>query len=63
MKRRRFKQEASLEDRLAKEAQESRERADQLPPGTKRDSQLMRARQADTAAHINAWINLLPPWD
>ena len=64
MKRRRFKQETSLEERLAKQAQESRERAGRLPPGTERDVLLRRARQADAAARINEWINspgLQPP--
>jgi hypothetical protein len=64
MKRRRFKQETSLEERLAKQARESRERAGQLPPGKERELLLKRARQADAAARINQWINspgLQPP--
>lgn len=64
MKRRRFKQETSLDERLARQAQESRERAGQLPPGNERDLLLKRARQAHAAARINEWINspgLQPP--
>ena len=63
-RRRRFKQETSLEERLAKHAQESRERAGRLPPGKGREIFLKRARQADAAARINNWISspgLQPP--
>ena len=64
MKRRRFRQETSLEERLARHAQESRERAGQLPPGKEREFLLKRARQADAATRINEWVNspgLQPP--
>jgi hypothetical protein len=62
--RRRFKQETSLEERLAMHAEECRERAYKLPLGMERDVLLKRARQADSAVRINRWISsprLQPP--
>ena len=62
--RRRFKQSQSLKDRLAVFAKEARNRAIALPPGPAKDDLLRRARQADTASHIEEWINspgLQPP--
>ena len=46
-----------LKDRLAEFAEDARKAADELPPGARRDEALKRARQADTAAHIEAWAN------
>jgi hypothetical protein len=63
-RRRRFKQITSLKDRLASFAKEVRERASLLPPGEERTDLLRRARQADTASHLEEWINspaLQPP--
>jgi hypothetical protein len=63
-KRRRFNQQSSLEDRLASFAKEARERAAELAPGTEKDDLLRKARQADTASHLNEWANsagLQPP--
>jgi hypothetical protein len=62
--RRRFKQVQTLEERLASFAKASRTEADQLEPGPERDALLKKARQADTASHIDAWANssgLQPP--
>jgi hypothetical protein len=62
--RRRFKQTLSLKERLESFAKEVREKASQLPAGIERDSLLKRARQADTASHIEDWANsrgLRPP--
>jgi hypothetical protein len=64
MQRRRFKQTTSLKDRLASFAQDIRKRASELRPGPERDALLKRARQADTASHIDEWVNstgLQPP--
>jgi len=64
MQRRRFKQTISLKDRLASFAQEIRDNAAQLGPGPAQDELLKRARQADTASHIDDWANssgLQPP--
>jgi hypothetical protein len=57
MKRRRFKQTFSLQDRLAAFAQESRKNAARLPPRFARDDMLKKARQADIASHLDEWAN------
>jgi hypothetical protein len=62
--RRRFKQTTSLKDRLASFADEVREKARQLRPGPEQDALLKKARQADTASHLDEWANspgLQPP--
>ena len=64
MKRFRFKRDKALGEQLIKEARLAREKAEQLPPGEERVDLLKKARQADTAAHIDEWINssgLQPP--
>lgn len=63
-KRRRSKQTQSLQDRLASFAEEAREKAAVMPPCAERDDLLQRARRADAASHLDAWINspgLQPP--
>jgi hypothetical protein len=63
-RRRRFKQTTSLQERLSVFAKEAREKASLLPPGLERQDLLKKARQADTAAHIDDWANspgLQPP--
>jgi hypothetical protein len=55
--RRRFKQTLSLHDRLSAWAKEAREQADQLRPSPERDMLIKKARQADTASHLNQWAN------
>ena len=44
-------------ERLVGQANHCREQASQLPPGRQRDALLEKARQADTVAHLNDWIN------
>ncbi len=64
MKRRRFKQTQSLEERLAKEAKRLRKEAKLLPPGAVRETLLRRARQAETGSHMSEWLSspgLQPP--
>jgi hypothetical protein len=64
MESRRTKQTISLKDRLASFAKEVREKASQLRPGPEQDALLKKARQADTAAHLDKWANspgLQPP--
>lgn len=64
MERRRFKQTNSLKDRLASFAKDVREKALQLRPGPEQDLLLKKARQADTAAHLEEWVSspgLQPP--
>jgi hypothetical protein len=62
--RRRFKQTVSLYDRLAWFAQEAGKKAAQLPAGGERDDMIKKARQADTATHLDDRANspgLQPP--
>jgi hypothetical protein len=56
-KRRHFMQTESLKDRLASFAKDVREKASFMPPGPERDELLKKASQADTAAHLNDWVN------
>lgn len=61
--RRRFKQAKSLKERLIAFAEEARGKA-KLVVGAERDELLKKARRADTAAHIDDWVNspgLQPP--
>lgn len=62
MQRRRF-EHLSFLDRLASEAERLREEAQQAT-GQEREKLLRKARQADTAAHLNDWLSspgLRPP--
>ncbi|MCC8961489.1 hypothetical protein H8A95_03930 [Bradyrhizobium sp. Pear76] len=54
--RRRVKQVLSLEERLNLEAQQLRQRANELPPGIEKEAVLEQARQHDAAAHMTAWL-------
>jgi hypothetical protein len=63
MQRRLFKR-ISLEERLSEEAKRLRVEAKLLPPGTARDEMIRKARQAETASHMNEWLTspgLRPP--
>ena len=57
MQRRRFKNTLTFPDRLAKEAERFRQEAETTPPGQKRDDLLRKARQAETAAHLDEWLS------
>ena len=64
IKRPRVKHRKTFEERLAEEAERFRELAEQTPPGMQRELYLRRARQAETASHINDWLKspgLQPP--
>jgi hypothetical protein len=64
MQRLPFKQAQSLEERLSEEAKRLRAEAKLLPPGARRDEMIRKARQAETASHINEWLTspgLRPP--
>lgn len=55
--RKRVKHTTTFEQRLAAEAQKFMEAAEKQPPGSlARELLLRRARQAQTAAHINDWL-------
>jgi hypothetical protein len=55
--RRRFEHSTSLKDRLTSLAKDVRDKAAKLRPGIERDQLLKKARQADTAAHLDEWAN------
>jgi hypothetical protein len=54
--RRRIKQTISLNERLIEEAASCRSQAKLLQPGAVRDALLRKARQAETASHMEAWL-------
>ena len=58
--RRRFKQNRTLEERLEKFAETAREAAAHVEPGPERDDLLKKARIAETATHLNAWVSFPP---
>nr|WP_284275894.1 hypothetical protein [Bradyrhizobium iriomotense] len=62
--RRRFKQIDPLDKRLTDAARQLRREAQDTPPGVERERLIRRARQAETASHINEWLTspgLKPP--
>jgi hypothetical protein len=64
MQRRRFKNVLTFPVDCGQEAQKLREEAEKLPRGKEREDLLRRARQAETAAHVNEWLTsaeLQPP--
>ena len=60
VRRRRFKQALSLEQRLVDQAKRWRKRALFLPPGELREGLLRKAEQAETAARISESLQSLP---
>lgn len=60
-RRRRFKQELTLEQRLANEAVSLREQAEMLPPGALRQEVLRKARQCETGSHMSEWLRAPGP--
>ena len=64
MPHRDFIQSEPLRDRIEIFAKNIRDRASLLPPGKEQDDLLRRARLADTALHLNDWVDspgLRPP--
>jgi hypothetical protein len=57
LRRRRFKQTTSLQERLAEYAKNAQKRANDMPPGNEREMLLRQARQADTGVHIEEWLS------
>jgi hypothetical protein len=58
MQHRRFKNILSFPDRLDQEIERLRAEAEKLPPGNREREMLLRkARQAETALHINDWLS------
>jgi hypothetical protein len=63
-KRRRFRQQVTLQDRLAAWSKKVEEQANKLPPGPEREALIKKARQADVANHLADWARspgLQPP--
>jgi hypothetical protein len=56
MQRRSFKYILSFPDRLEQEAARLRTEAETLPHGHQRDLLETKARQAETASHVNEWL-------
>ena len=62
--RRGFKQTQSLKQRLIEHVTRLREEAKLMGPGFDREALLRKARQTETAAHIDEWLSspgLKPP--
>jgi hypothetical protein len=57
MRRRHFTHTTTLEQRLAQEAERLRQEARGTPPGIERERMIRRARQAETALHVNEWLS------
>jgi hypothetical protein len=54
----------ALDDQLVDDARRCRTEARRLPPGNARDALLKKARQAEAAANLTAWVEspgLKPP--
>ena len=63
-KRRRFKQQLTLQYRIAAWSKQVEEQAAALPPGPDRDALLKKARQAEVCNNIEGWLRspgLQPP--
>jgi hypothetical protein len=59
-KRRRAKQTVRLEERLALQARDDRERARSLPPGKEREDLLRHARRIEEATRMAEWLSTPP---
>jgi hypothetical protein len=58
MERARIKDKKTFQERLAEEARRFKEAAEKERPGSMaRELLLRRARQAETASHINQWLS------
>ena len=56
MPRIRFKNTLTSPDRLTREVERFRQEAETKPPGLEQDALLRKARQAETAAHMQEWL-------
>lgn len=57
LQRLRFRHEKTLKERLKEQSAACRAEADKIPYGTARELLLRRARQAETAAHMDEWLS------
>ncbi len=60
-RRRRYKQQLTLQDRLASWSKEVMKQAAKLPPGPERDALVKKAGQADLAVHVDDWLHSSDP--
>lgn len=56
-KRNRKKQTRSLQERLAAFAENARQRALSLPPGSEREMLLQRAKQNEVTSNLTDWLS------
>jgi hypothetical protein len=56
-RRRRFKQQTSLQDRIAEWAASVRDQINGMRPGPERDELIKKLHQAETAMHLDDWAN------
>ena len=56
IKRNRYRQTLPFDQRLQQAADAARDAARLLPEGQQRELLLKKAREAETAAHINEWL-------
>jgi hypothetical protein len=64
MKRRQFKRDTTLDERLTEQARKDKERASKLPAGPERDRLLRQVRQIEITSHLTEWLTspgLQPP--
>lgn len=54
-KRRRFKQQLTLQERLTSWAKDIKGQAAALPPGHEREALIKKARQAEVASNLDEW--------
>ena len=54
--RRRIKHTETFEQRLASEVERLKTKAKKLPQGKEREDMMRKARQAETACQISAWL-------
>jgi hypothetical protein len=54
-RRRRFKQQTSLQDRIAEWAAGVRDQISRMNPGPERDELIKKLRQTETAMHLENW--------
>jgi hypothetical protein len=57
LQRLRFRHEKTFKERLKEQSAACRAEADKIPHGTARELLLRRARQAETAAHMDEWLS------
>ena len=55
-KRRRFKQQLTLQDRVSAWSKQVEAQAAALPPGSEREALIKKARQAEISSHLEDWL-------